>query len=118
MVTPKIVLSFINFTALDDSDSDPIILLKKITNDGNETQLRQMFPSISYRCTFCNEEYSSDVDIMEHLKTVHTMELPVMCFQCEKQFTITTLTQYRWRHKCIDQTKLNNTNCTKKPWIL
>lgn len=85
---------------MKDSDSNPFSTLKKIENIGRDPKLIDIVPSISYKCTFCETVFDSGATIWLHLKNAHTMELPVLCFRCEQQFTIPTLTQHRWRHQC------------------
>lgn len=110
LIVPNTLLSFVNFTAYKDTGEDSFPLLKAIEKDEDDKYLSDLVPSITYRCTFCDTGFIHDDDIWLHLRNTHAMELPVMCFRCEHQFTIPTLTQHRWRHQCLSHSKVNDKN--------
>ncbi|KAG5895526.1 hypothetical protein JTB14_010670 [Gonioctena quinquepunctata] len=96
-ITPKLLLSLFSFTAIKDPDScTPFEDLLSIS----PSNLNNLLPSVTYRCTFCQISCTTFSEIWSHLQSTHIMEQPVLCFKCKLQFKITNLTDNRWHHQC------------------
>ncbi|CAG9821152.1 unnamed protein product [Phaedon cochleariae] len=103
---PKMETQLNYFKGVQDTSTNDItfsylnILSKTLKNPEGSSGTTWTVPLIIFYCTFCNLKYTKAKDILQHLEMDHKMEPNIMCVKCMKHYTITSLTQIRWKHVC------------------
>ncbi|KAJ8926025.1 hypothetical protein NQ315_009880 [Exocentrus adspersus] len=88
MTTPEVSFSYLN-----------IVKNSLLAQDGRPTAA-QVKPLIVYKCNYCDISFKSDTDIIDHLQKTHKMDPNVLCVKCKKSYSVSFLTNQRWKHAC------------------